>query len=83
MEQSKKYNAIIYEGSWTSEGDRRKLGISKFSNNWIFEIDADEIFNESEADNIISLCEEVKHRIYAIDLLSYNFFISKSYCGIL
>ena len=74
---AKKYNAKIYEGNWTSEGERRNLGISKCSNNWIFEIDADERANKE-------LVEEITHKINTITpntegyyLIPFDNFIGK------
>ncbi len=39
---AQKFGAKIIEGSWHIEGDRRNTGITACSNEWIFEIDADE-----------------------------------------
>ena len=61
---AKKFNCNIFEGDWPSEGDRRNYGISKCTNNWILEIDADEIVDKNllkEAnDKILSLPDNME-----------------------
>ena len=61
---TKKYTKTIYSGSWKNEGERRNYGISKCTNNWILEIDADEIVDKNllkEAnDKILSLPDNME-----------------------
>jgi glycosyltransferase involved in cell wall biosynthesis len=64
---AKSFSDKIYEGKWEYEGDRRNFGISKCSNNWILEIDADEIVT-------LDLSKEIKTKI---SLVEYDFFYIK------
>jgi len=50
---AQKYTKKIFEGSWHIEGDRRNLAIGHASNEWIFEIDADERVPKALAEEII------------------------------
>ncbi len=61
---AKKYSNKIYEGQWEYEGDRRNYGISKCSNEWILEIDADEIVTSD-------LSKEIKYKIISSDFDFY------------
>ena len=48
-EIAKRYTKKIIEGRWPIEGDRRNLAIKNCKNNWILEVDADEIVSKSLA----------------------------------
>ena len=61
---AKRYSDKIYEGQWEYEGDRRNYGISKCSNEWILEIDADEIVT-------FDLSKEIKYKIISSDFDFY------------
>ena len=65
---AKTFKCTIYEGSWESEGKRRNEGISKCSNNWILEIDADERANKE-------LIKEAKERISFLKDSSKGYFL--------
>lgn len=67
MSIAKKFSNKIYQGKWEYEGDRRNFGIAKCSNNWILEVDADEIIT-------IELSREIKAKIR---LAEYDFFYIK------
>ena len=64
MSIAKKFYNKIYQGKWEYEGDRRNFGIAKCSNNWILEIDADEIVS-------LELGREIKTKT---SLAEYDFF---------
>ena len=63
-----KFNCVIFEGNWTSEGDRRNYGISKCKNNWILEIDADEVASKK-------LFEEAKNKILKFPYNTVGYFL--------
>lgn len=56
MSIAKKFYNKIYQGKWEYEGDRRNFGIEKCSNDWILEIDADEVITAE-------LSKEIKTKI--------------------
>tara|TARA_B100000686_G_scaffold354963_1_gene468543 strand:- start:7670 stop:8464 length:795 start_codon:yes stop_codon:yes gene_type:complete len=71
---AQKFNCLIYEGEWESEGERRNLGIKKCSNNWILEIDADERASDKlieEAKNKINLTKSDTEGYYLIPFDNY------------
>lgn len=53
---AKNYNAKIIKGEWEIEGIRRNIGITYCKNNWILELDADEIVSAG-------LIKEIKNKI--------------------
>ena len=63
----KKFTKKIYRGNWEFEGDRRNFGINKCKNNWILEVDADEIIP-------LKLAKEIKKNVNAD---TYDFFYIK------
>ena len=65
---AKTFNCTIYEGNWESEGKRRNKGISKCSNNWILELDADERANKE-------LIKEAKNKIHLLKDNSKGYFL--------
>lgn len=54
------FGAVVVEGSWDIEGDRRNKGINICSGDWILEVDADEHVPESLATEIRSVIEVTK-----------------------
>ena len=71
---AKNFDCIIIEGSWESEGNRRNEGISKCSNSWILEIDADERANKKlieEARNKINLLKDQSKGYFLIPFDNY------------
>jgi glycosyltransferase involved in cell wall biosynthesis len=71
---AQKFDCTIIEGSWESEGIRRNEGISKCSNNWILEIDADERANKKlirEAKNKINLLKDSSKGYFLIPFDNY------------
>ncbi len=65
---AKKFNCVIFECNWPSEGDRRNYGISKCKNNWILEIDADEVASKK-------LFEEAKNKILKFPYNTVGYFL--------
>ena len=67
-----KYTQKIYKGSWDYEGERRNFGISKCSNDWVFEIDADErvsILLQKEIKSLINRSVHDYHLIKVNNLI--------------
>ena len=61
------FGAKILEGDWDIEGHRRNAGIAACSNDWIFEIDADERATEDLGNEIVQIVRSTKadyHLIY-------------------
>lgn len=54
------FGAVVVEGSWDIEGDRRNLGIDTCSGDWILEVDADEHVPTALADEIRKVIEVTK-----------------------
>ena len=69
--KSKKYTKKIYSGSWQSERERRNFGISKCTSNWILEIDADEVVNDTLAKEIGDKIKDKNCDFYYIPLINY------------
>ena len=47
MEIARRYGATVVEGIFPLEGDRKQIGLSHCTNEWVFELDADEHVNEA------------------------------------
>ena len=54
-EISKEFDAVIAEGAWEREGDRRNAAIAACSCDWILEVDADEHVPSELAEEICTL----------------------------
>lgn len=54
------FGAVVVEGSWDIEGDRRNTGITSCSGDWILEVDADEHVPETLAVEIRKVIEITK-----------------------
>lgn len=59
-EIAQQFNAEIIEGSWAIEGDRRNLGISRCSGDWILEVDADERVPQELAQEIRAVIQNTE-----------------------
>ena len=70
-EIAKKFTKKIFNGNWEFEGDRRNFGISKCKNNWILEVDADEIISSKLAKEIKKNVNADTYDFYYIKLLNY------------
>ncbi len=68
---AKKYTNNIIEGNWPIEGDRRNLAIKYCKNNWILEVDADEIVSESLALEIKKTIQKNESDWYPIVVDNY------------
>ena len=68
------FNVKLIEGSWELEGERRNLGLSMCSSNWILEIDADEHVSKE-------LSVEIRKKILNAEpgyfLIPFNNYIGK------
>ena len=60
-EIAKRYTKKIIEGRWPIEGDRRNLAIKNCKNNWILEVDADEIVSKSLAMEVKETIQKSKN----------------------
>ena len=67
----KKYTNKIFHGTWVCEGERRNFGIKKCSNEWIFEIDADEVVSDKLSNEICKNIRIKKFDYFYIPLLNY------------
>ena len=65
------YTKFVYEGSWSKEGERRNFGLSKCQNEWILEIDADEIVEKDLAREIIEKVSYGDKDYFYLPLLNY------------
>lgn len=66
-----KHNAVILEGSWQLEGDRRNEIIAKTTGDWLLEVDADERVTPELAQEIRHVIETTKHDYHCIALDNY------------
>ena len=71
---AKKFKAVIYEGSWKMEADRRNFGINKSKNNWVLEVDADE---HVPKELFLEIREKLKNAIPGYFLIPFDNFIGK------
>ena len=60
-EIAKRYTKKIIEGRWPIEGDRRNLAIKHCKNEWILEVDADEIVSKSLAIEVKKIIQKSKN----------------------
>ena len=67
----KKFTKKIFKGNWEFEGDRRNFGINKCKNNWILEVDADEIISSKLAKEIKKNVSNDNYDFFYIKLLNY------------
>ncbi|AVM75571.1 glycosyltransferase family 2 protein [Magnetospirillum gryphiswaldense] len=65
------FGAVIVEGSWEIEGDRRNTGISACSGDWILEVDADEHVPPALAAEIRQVIEITKYDWHEILVDNY------------
>ena len=49
---AEKFGAVIIEGAWPLEGDRRNTGIDACRSDWVLEVDADERVSTALAEEI-------------------------------
>lgn len=68
---AERFGAIIVEGAWDIEGDRRNTGISACSGDWILEVDADEHVPAALAQEIRQVVESSSHDWHEIPVDNY------------
>ncbi len=64
-------NAIIVEGAWPIEGDRRNEGLDACNGTWIIELDADERVTQELAEEIISTIPTAKPGYFLLPFDNY------------
>lgn len=57
---ARSFGAVVVEGRWDIEGDRRNLGIDTCSGDWILEVDADEHVPQALADEVRKVIQVTK-----------------------
>lgn len=65
------FNAVLLEGAWELEGDRRNAGIAACGGEWILEVDADEWISPELADEIRAVIAEPDGDIFNIPVHNY------------
>ncbi|MEA1937585.1 MAG: glycosyltransferase family 2 protein [Pseudomonadota bacterium] len=65
------HDAVIVEGVFPLEGDRRNAGIETAAGDWILELDADEIVPEALATEIVATIDESDADYHAIPFDNY------------
>jgi len=68
---AKRYTKKIIEGRWPIEGDRRNLAIKHCQNNWILEVDADEIVSSSLAMEVKEIIQKSTNDWHPIRVNNY------------
>lgn len=68
---ARSFGAVVVEGRWDIEGDRRNLGIDSCSGDWILEVDADEHVPQALADEIKKLIQVTKYDWHEILVDNY------------
>tara|TARA_B100000989_G_scaffold248028_1_gene195417 strand:+ start:1805 stop:2560 length:756 start_codon:yes stop_codon:yes gene_type:complete len=68
---ARQFTNRIFKGSWNIEGERRNFGISKCSNEWIFEIDADERVSMALQKEIKFIINNTDKDFFLVDVNNY------------
>ena len=73
---NEKLKLVVEECDFDNKNPQGKIKQNlrqKCTSQWCLEVDADEIFDESKIEKIKMLCDDLPHRVYAVDLKAYNF----------
>jgi glycosyltransferase involved in cell wall biosynthesis len=68
---AERFGAVIVEGAWPLEGERRNTGIATCRSDWILEIDADERVSEALAREIRTALATAKFGFFQIPFHNY------------
>lgn len=70
-EIAQSFNAVIIEGGWPIEGDRRNAGLDACTGDWIIELDADERVTEELAKEIRATLPSAKEGYFLLPFDNY------------
>lgn len=67
----KKFNAIVINSTWDGYGANKNKGIKAANNNWILNIDADEVIGPDLHDSIKCISGENEKNVYSFNFITH------------